>query len=89
MNIKTIVGDNIRELRYKLNVSQEKLAEYADLHRNYIGMVERAEVNITVESLTQIAKALHVPPGRLLDKDFYRDFEYHKTPPVKKRWSRS
>jgi transcriptional regulator with XRE-family HTH domain len=89
MNIKTIVGDNIRGLRYKMNVSQEKLAEYANLHRNYIGFVERAEVNMTLENIAKIAKALRVQPNELLIKDFYRNFEFSSKISVKKRWSRS
>ncbi len=41
-------------------MSQEKLAELADLSRNYIGEVERGETNVSIEALVRIAKALHV-----------------------------
>ena len=41
-------------------MSQEKLAEKADLNRNYIGEIERAEKKITLETLERIAKALSV-----------------------------
>lgn len=41
-------------------MSQEKLAEKADLNRNYIGEIERAEKKITLETLWKIAKALGV-----------------------------
>ncbi len=89
MKIKVIVGDNIRGLRYKLNISQEKLAEYAGLHRNYIGFVERAEVNMTLENIAKIAKALQVHPNELLVKDFFIHFDYPPKISVKKRWERS
>ena len=44
----------------KAGLSQEKLAERANLARNYIGNIERAEYKVTVETLAQIAKALGV-----------------------------
>ncbi len=48
-----------REYRRKVRkLSQEKLAEHADVHRNYIGLIERGEQNITIESLVKVAKAL-------------------------------
>jgi transcriptional regulator with XRE-family HTH domain len=48
-------------------MSQEKLAEKADLNRNYIGEIERAEKNITLETLERIAKALGVRVRDLID----------------------
>jgi transcriptional regulator with XRE-family HTH domain len=50
-------------------MSQEKLAEKADLHPNYIGEIERAEKNVTLESLAKIAKALGVRVRDLVDGD--------------------
>ena len=52
------LGDAIRCRRKARKLSQEKLAEHADVHRNYIGLIERGEQNITVESLVKVAKAL-------------------------------
>lgn len=73
MNIEVIIGDNIRKIREnKLNVSQEDLAFQADLHRAYIGRIERAEASITVRNLQKIAKALGVEPYILLMKDAYK-----------------
>ena len=54
-------GKRVREERLKLRLSQEKLAEKADVHRTYIGMIERAEKNITLENIEKISKALGVP----------------------------
>jgi len=51
-------GEKIREERLRQNLSQEKLATKAGVHRTYIGMIERAEKNITLENIERIAKAL-------------------------------
>lgn len=51
-------GAKVREERLKCNLSQERLAEKAGLHRTYIGMVERAEKNITLTNIQKIADAL-------------------------------
>lgn len=64
INIK--IANNIRKLRQKQGLSQEKLAELANVHRTYIGMIERAEKNITLVSLEKIALALGVDVKELL-----------------------
>lgn len=64
INIK--VGNNIKDIRQNKGLSQERLAELAGVHRTYIGMVERAEKNITLVSLEKIAKALGVNIKELL-----------------------
>lgn len=51
-------GKKVREIRIKQNLSQEKLATKAGVHRTYIGMIERAEKNITLENIEKVAKAL-------------------------------
>jgi len=58
--VSKILGETIRAKRIKAGLSQEKLAEKADLARNYIGNIERAEYKVTVEALARIAKALGV-----------------------------
>jgi transcriptional regulator with XRE-family HTH domain len=60
------VGIAIRQRREARGLSQEALAEAANLHRTYISMVERAVRNITVDSLSGIADALAVRPSQLL-----------------------
>ena len=52
-----------------LNISQEELADRAGVHRTYVGMLERAEKNVTVLSLEKIATALNVPIEELLKKE--------------------
>lgn len=59
-------GRNVRDYRKSCNLSQEELAEKASLHRTYIGMVERAEKNITLLNIDKIAKALNVEITELL-----------------------
>lgn len=51
-------GSRVREERLKRKFSQEVFADLAGVHRTYIGMIERAEKNITLENIEKIAKAL-------------------------------
>ena len=53
-------GQKVRAERAKLGLSQEELAARAGVHRTYIGMIERAEKNITLENIEKIAKALKI-----------------------------
>jgi len=61
-----IVGDNIHHRRLKFELSQEKLAELANVHRNYIGRVERYELNLSLLQLERIADALKISILELL-----------------------
>lgn len=70
--ILNIFGENVRKYRRLLDISQEELASRADLHRTYIGMIERAEKNITLVNMEKIAKALKVPIEDLI-KDSNHD----------------
>ncbi len=54
-------GKVIRKKRLEKQLSQENLAELSGLHRTYIGMVERAEKNITLVNVQKISVALEVP----------------------------
>lgn len=53
-------GQRVQELRKERNLSQEQLADLAGVHRTYIGMIERAEKNITLCNIERIADALKV-----------------------------
>lgn len=53
-------GQNVQRLRKELGLSQAQLAERAGVHRTYIGMIERAEKNITLCNIEKIADALNV-----------------------------
>ena len=65
-DITARVGLRIREIREEKGLSQEKLAGVADLHRAYIGQLERGEKNIGLKNLEKIAKALGVKGRDLL-----------------------
>lgn len=59
------LGLKIRKLRKKLKISQEELGFMSGLHRTYIGAIERAEQNVSVDNIHKIAKALKVSPDEL------------------------
>lgn len=60
-------GEQVRQLRKQKDISQEELAHRAGLHRTYIGMIERAEKNVTLLNIEKIAVALDVPISDLLN----------------------
>ena len=53
-------GQRVRQLRYQEGYSQEEVADRAGVHRTYIGMIERAEKNITLLKIEKVAKALNI-----------------------------
>lgn len=57
---RKILGESIRTCRKNAGLSQEKLAEKADLHHNFVGELERGEKAATIDSLIKIARALGV-----------------------------
>ena len=65
--IRKKFGVRVRQLRKEKNISQEELAHKANLHRTYIGMIERAEKNITLLNIEKIANALEVSIKKLFD----------------------
>ena len=70
MDLLKTIGNNIRRRRKKAGLSQEALADSAELHRTYLGGVERGERNISVLNLAKIASALKIKPHILLsDRD--------------------
>ena len=59
-------GKRVREVRMQKGLSQEQLASLADVHRTYIGMIERAEKNITLINIEKIANALEISINQLI-----------------------
>ena len=66
-DINDVFGKNVRLHRKKREISQEKLAELADLHRTYIGAIERGDRNVSLRNVQMIAFALDVPVIVLFD----------------------
>jgi len=56
----------VRELRTERKLSQEDLAEVADLHRNYISQIECGRRNVSLLNILKIARALGVRPAKLI-----------------------
>ncbi|MEQ1500258.1 MAG: helix-turn-helix transcriptional regulator [Parcubacteria group bacterium] len=65
--ILTQFGKRVRQERDKKGYSQERLGELAKVHRTYIGMIERAEKNITLTNMEKIARALGKKVNDLVD----------------------
>lgn len=62
-------GDRVREIRKERGLSQEQLSFMADLHRTYIGMIERGEKNITLINIEKIARAFDISINDLMKFD--------------------
>lgn len=69
-NTAKVIGNRIRILRAKKNISQEELSFKADLHRTYIGAIERGEKSPTVETILKITHAFEISLS-----DFFTDLE--------------
>lgn len=66
MDMRQLVGRNVRVYRERLGISQEELAFRAELHRTYVSGVERGVRNPTVVIIGRLAKALGVEPPAML-----------------------
>lgn len=66
-------GLKVKFFRSRLKLSQDELAEKADLHRTYVGAVERGERNICLINIFKLADALEVEAKDLFDEDFEKE----------------
>ena len=73
MDIKLKVGQRIRELRKQLELSQEALANEAEVDRTYVTDVENGRRNVSVEILEKLIKALQIPIA-----EFFNSKEFKK-----------
>lgn len=62
MSLREIVATNLRKLRHAKGLSQEELADRADINRNYVGMLEREQHSATVDMLEKLAEVLEADP---------------------------
>lgn len=65
-DILDIVAKNIKTLRLVKDLSQEELADKANLHRTYISLLERKKKNVSIKILEKIANALEVEISDLI-----------------------
>lgn len=68
MGIVENIASNIKHFRLRAGISQEELAGRCDLHRTYIGSVERGERNISARNIERIASALDVRVEQLIEE---------------------
>jgi transcriptional regulator with XRE-family HTH domain len=66
--IVEVFGKVLRELREANHISQEKLAEYCELDRTYISLLERGLRQPTITTIFKLAKALKISPSKLIEK---------------------
>ena len=66
LNVMVRFGIRLREIRERVGVSQEKLADLAKLHRTYVSSVERGKRNISLLNIEKLAIALGVTMGELM-----------------------
>ncbi|WP_200911861.1 helix-turn-helix domain-containing protein [Pedobacter sp. Hv1] len=59
-------GQRVRDLRNSLLLSQEQLANSADIPLSQVGRIERGEVNVTISTIYALSKALNTPIDKLL-----------------------
>jgi len=61
------LGKRIRVLREERGISQEKLADLADIHRNYISQIEGGKRNLSFYNVVKVARALRIAPSKLVE----------------------
>ena len=63
---RKIIGENIRRIRKGQGWSQEKLSDRSELDQDYVGRLERGQVNVSIDTLIKIGKALKIPFTELI-----------------------
>ena len=69
MSLREIVATNLRSLRHAKGMSQEELADRADINRNYVGMLEREQHSATVDMLEKLAEVLEADPAEFFRRE--------------------
>jgi transcriptional regulator with XRE-family HTH domain len=70
LNLRQIIGDNVRCYRHKLEWSQQKLGTETGLHHDYIGRLERGLENVSVDNLAKLATAFNTDTSNLLIENY-------------------
>lgn len=60
-------GERVKAVRQEQGLSQEDLADQADLHRNYISQIECGRRNLSLLNILKLARALKVPASKLIE----------------------
>jgi transcriptional regulator with XRE-family HTH domain len=81
------LGRAVRELRARRGLSQEELGYRSGLHRNYVGAIERGEINPTFRVLLKLERGLQLPLSEIIDLWERREHEpvhtrLRRSPPV-------
>lgn len=69
MRLRETVAKNLRRLRQAKGLSQEELADRADINRNYVGMLEREQHAATIDMLEKLADVLDADPVEFFRRD--------------------
>lgn len=69
MRLRETVARNLRRLRQAKGLSQEELADRADINRNYVGMLEREQHAATTDMLEKLADVLNIDPAEFFRRD--------------------
>ena len=67
IDILILFGNKVKTFRKEKGISQEELAFRSEMHRTYIGMIERAEKNITLKNIEKIANGLEISITNLFE----------------------
>lgn len=70
LSARARLAKNLKLLRARDGLSQEALADLADLHRTYVGSIERQERNVSLDNIEKLATALKVDICELLSLSF-------------------
>lgn len=74
-SLRSTLAENVRNFRKRHGYSQETLADYCELHRTYIGSIERGERNVSLSTLEVLARAFGVSVPELLTQGAEGDRE--------------
>ena len=69
INLRKTLASNIRILRAKYHLTQERLAENAEISLPYLSDIEHCKTWVSDKTLIKLAKALHTTPAQLLEND--------------------